>query len=138
MRVYATAADLAAYTGAAAPADADRLLTDASEMLDAQILRLATYAVDDAGLPTDPVVAAAFSRAVCAQVKWWGLVGDSTGAAGVGWGGVSIGSVNLSRSVTSVSGDDSAARQFAPQVRDALRSPDMTPQRFAIGGTWSW
>jgi hypothetical protein len=135
-RVYATPDQLAAYTGQPAPEDAAQLLAGASRMLDASVLRLAVYATGSDGLPTDPVVAAVLAEAVCAQVAWWGQVGDSTGAAGVGWGSVSIGSVSLGRSVTSVSGDDSAARQLAPQARDALRDPDLTPDRFRIGGAW--
>ncbi|MFE7073804.1 hypothetical protein ACFU96_27325 [Streptomyces sp. NPDC057620] len=124
-RVYATTTDLANYLHAAPALDAGRLLADASRMLDARILAYCWYDTDDAGLPTDALVAAAIGRAVCAQVAWWGEVGDSTGAAGVGYGSVAIGSVNLGRSVTSVSGDDSAARQIAPQVWDELRSSDL-------------
>lgn len=121
--VYATVTDLADYLGTAAPDDAERLLAAASRMLDAKVLAYCRYDVDTAGMPSDPDVAAAIGRAVCAQVAWWGEVGDSTGAAGVGYGSVSIGSVSLGRSVTSVSGDDSAARQIAPQVADELRAP---------------
>ncbi|MEV7793419.1 hypothetical protein AB0O68_15710 [Streptomyces sp. NPDC087512] len=123
--VYATVTDLADYLGTPAPDDADRLLTAASRMLDARVLAYCRYDVDTAGMPTDPDVAEAIGRAVCAQVAWWGEVGDSTGAVGVGYGSVSIGSVNLGRSVTSVSGDDSAARQLAPQVADELRAPHL-------------
>ncbi|WP_406200153.1 hypothetical protein OG331_25230 [Streptomyces sp. NBC_01017] len=124
-RVYATTTDLANYLRAAPPLDASGLLLAASKMLDTRVLFLCRYDVDDDGMPTDPDVAAAIGRAVCAQVAWWDEVGDSTGAAGVGYGSVAIGSVNLGRSVTSVSGDDSAARQIAPQVMDELRSPDL-------------
>ncbi|MGV9282120.1 hypothetical protein [Streptomyces sp. NPDC003730] len=123
--VYATVADLIDYLGTAAPDDAERLLASASRMLDARVLAYCRYDVDTAGAPSDPDVAEAIGRAVCAQVAWWGEVGDSTGAAGVGYGSVSIGSVNLGRSVTSVSGNDSAARQIAPQVADELRAPHL-------------
>ncbi|MFK0124885.1 hypothetical protein ACIQSP_16410 [Streptomyces nigra] len=121
VRVYATTTDLANYLRAAPPLDSDQLLEAASRMLDSRVLRWCRYDVDSDGLPTDLTVAAAISRAVCAQVAWWGEIGDSTGAAGVGYGSVSIGSVNLGRSVTTVSGDDSAARQIAPQVWDELQ-----------------
>ena len=124
-RVYATTTDLANYLRAAPPLNSAGLLADASRMLDSMVLAYCRYDVDDDGLPTDLDVAAAIGRAVCAQVAWWDEVGDSTGAAGVGYGSVAIGSVNLGRSVTSVSGDDSAARQIAPQVMDELRSPDL-------------
>lgn len=124
-RVYATAADYETYTGETPPADIDRLLQAASRMLDAQVLWLCRYDVDDTGMPTSPAVAAAFARAVCAQVAWWGEVGDSTGAVGAGYGSVSIGSVSLGGSASTSDGADSAARQVAPQVWDELRSPDL-------------
>ncbi|WP_247615836.1 hypothetical protein [Streptomyces sp. MK37H] len=137
-RIYATAADFQDYTGQAPPADVDQLLTRATAMLEAQVLRFCWYDVDSDGMPTNPLVLEAIRRAVCAQVQWWGEVGDSIGAAGVGWGSVAIGSVNLGRSVTSVSGADSAARQIAPQVADELQSPDLTPDVFRLGAVCSW
>ncbi|MFF7553569.1 hypothetical protein ACFZA9_11865 [Streptomyces olivaceus] len=124
-RTYATTTDLANYLREAPPLDAAGLLADASTMLETRVLAYCRYDVDDQGMPSDPDVSKAISRAVCAQVAWWDEVGDSTGAAGVGYGNVAIGSVNLGRSVTSVSGDDSAARQIAPQVADELRAPHL-------------
>lgn len=121
VRVYATTTDLANYLRAAPPLESEQLLEGASRMLDSEVLRWCRYDVDDDGMPTHPDVKAAIGRAVCAQVAWWDDVGDSRGAAGVGYGSVSIGSVNLGRSVTSVSGADSAARQIAPQVWDELQ-----------------
>ena len=133
-RTYATPAELAAYTGQAAPADAAQLLTRASQMLDAQVFRLCWYVADPTtGLPTDTLVAAAFRDATCAQVQWWEELGDPLGAVGAGWGSVHIGTAHLQRSVTAVSGADSPSRQPAPQVWDALTSPDLTPERFRIG-----
>ncbi|MCX5197224.1 hypothetical protein OOK31_25555 [Streptomyces sp. NBC_00249] len=136
-RIYATAEQYEAYTYAPAPTDIEYRLARASEFLDSQVLRLCRYEVTDAGLPSDTVVAAAVARAVCAQVQWGVEVGDVTGAAGVGYGSVEIGSVKLSRSVTAVSGDDSPGRQIAPAVWDALRSPDLTPDRWQLGAV-SW
>lgn len=132
-RTYATTTDLANYLQAAPPLNAGLLLRDAARMLEQQVLRLCHYDVDTTGMPTDPDVKAAIGRAVCAQAAWWDEVGDHTGAAGVGYGSVSIGSVNLGRSVTSVSGDDSAARQIAPQVWDALRAPQLHG-KLVVGG----
>lgn len=137
-RTYATSAELAAYTGQAAPDGAALLLTRASQMLDAQVFRMCWYVVDSDGMPTDPLVLAAFRDATCAQVQWWDDLGDSIGAAGAGWGGVKIGSVQLDRSVTAVSGADSPSRQLAPQVGDALASPDLTPDKFRIGAVTVW
>ncbi|MFC8583291.1 hypothetical protein ACFUGD_01760 [Streptomyces sp. NPDC057217] len=135
-RVYATTAMLADYLREAPPLDADQLLAEASRFLDSHVLRLCQYDTAADGLPTDSVVASAIGRAVCAQVRWWIEVGDHVGAAGAGWGGVSIGSVNLSRSVTAVQGGDSAARQVAPQVFDELSSPDLYGRMSAWVGGW--
>lgn len=132
-RVYATSEQYEAYTGQTADADTDRLLRDASRMFDAEVFRACWFQVDETGMPTNAVVQEAFAAAVSFQVAWWGEVGDSTGASGVGWGNVRIGSVQLGRSVTAVNGSDSPARQIAPQAWDALRSPDLTPDVFVLG-----
>lgn len=132
-RIYATAEQYEAYTYTTAPTDIEYRLARASEFLDSRVFRLCWYAVDDAGLPSNTLVAAAFARAVCAQVQWGVEVGDVTGSAGVGYGSVEIGSVKLNRSVTAVSGDDAPGRQIAPAVWDALRSPDLTPGIFHDG-----
>lgn len=132
-RIYATAAQYAAYTGQPAPTGIEARLAAASRMLDGQVFRLCWYEVDAAGLPSDATVAEAFADATCAQAQWGIDVGDTTGAAAVGWGSVEIGSVRLSRSVTATSGDDAPGRQIAPAVWDALRSPDLTGDMFRIG-----
>ncbi|MCX5587545.1 hypothetical protein [Streptomyces erythrochromogenes] len=137
-RVYATAEQYETYTGAAAPADIDHRLLRASTFLDAQVFRMCRYDVTDAGLPSNELVAAAFADAVCAQAQWGVEVGDTTGAAGVGWGNVKIGSVQLGRSVTSVSGADAPGRQVAPAVGDALRAPDLTPDILQLGAVSTW
>lgn len=131
-RVYATAADLVTYTGQAAPDDATALLVKASRFLDSNVFRLCWYEVDAAGIPANAIVLAAFRDATCAQVAWWGELGDSTGAVGAGWGEVRIGSVILNRSATAVSGGDSPARQFAPEVWDVLQSSDLKPDLFRL------
>ncbi len=139
-RVYATTSDYQTITGQAPDADTERLLADASEMLDSHILRVACYQVDDTGMPTDSVVIESFRRAACRQVAWWGQVGDSTGATGAGWGSVSIGSVSLGRgsgSTGAPDGSDSPARQIAPQAMDALRDPALTSDRFRLGAVWT-
>lgn len=132
-RIYATAEAYEAYTYATAPTDIEYRLARASEFLDAQLFRLCWYTVDDAGLPSNAIVAAAFARAVCAQVQWGVEVGDITGAFMAGFGSAAIGSVQLSRSVTAVSGADAPGRQVAPAVGDALRAPDLTPDIFRMG-----
>ncbi|MFB7589377.1 hypothetical protein [Streptomyces sp. NPDC056169] len=133
-RVYATPAQYEAYTGVSpAPADIGTRLRKASVFLDAQVLRYCLYAKDGTGMPTDALVLAAVSDAACAQAEWGIDVGDITGAAGVGWGKVEIGSVRLERSLTTTSGGDAPGRQVAPAVWDALQSPDLTPAIFQMG-----
>ncbi|AZM46569.1 hypothetical protein DMB38_12770 [Streptomyces sp. WAC 06738] len=135
MRVYAQPGDLTAYTGQPAPADAERLLRDASRMLDAEVLRYCWYDVDPDGYPSNSTVRESVRDAVCAQVAWWGELGDSTGAAAAGWGSVSIGSVSLSGGAGGAGGGGQRppARQVAPQAGDVLRSPDLTPSIFVLG-----
>lgn len=132
-RIYATSADYQTYTGQIPPADVTQLLARATRMLEARVLRLCWYEVDADGMPTRAAVLAAIQAAVCAQVQWWQEVGDSIGGAGAGWGSVSIGSVSLSGSAAAAGGDDSPARQVAPQVWDELQSPDLTPDIFRLG-----
>ncbi|WP_416975659.1 hypothetical protein [Streptomyces sp. 4F14] len=138
-RVYATVPEYEAYPGGTTPAPAGTAarLAQASRMLDRQALRGALFDHDETGMPTHPLVLAAFRDAVCAQVAWWAQVGDPSGADGVGWGSVSIGSVSLGRSVTAVSGDDAPARQIAPAAWDALLSPDLTACIFRMGAVFS-
>ncbi|MFD9444948.1 hypothetical protein [Streptomyces sp. NPDC060001] len=137
-RSYATSTDLANYLGTAPPVDADRLLAEATTLLDSRVLRYCWYEVDDDGLPTDELVIPALARAVCAQARWWDeLGGSTTGADLAGWGSVKIGSVQLGRSVTSVSGSDSPAQQIAPGVWDELNALNLTCDNFGLGAVTS-
>jgi hypothetical protein len=106
-------------------------------MLDSAVFRLCWFTADGDGLPTDPLVLAAFRDAVCAQAAWWGELGDSTGAQVAGWGEVRIGSVLMRRPDSQTGVADSPARQIAPEVWDVLRSPDLTPDRLWIGAVVS-
>lgn len=133
-RSYATVEQFDAYPGTTVSATTAQRLQEATALLDSRVLRLCWYAVDEAGMPTNSVVQTAFARAVCAQVRWWDeLGGSTTGASSAGWGSVKIGSVQLSRSVTSVSGADSPEQQLAPTVWDELMNPQLTPDRFMLG-----
>ncbi|MFF9199962.1 hypothetical protein ACF09L_32625 [Streptomyces sp. NPDC014779] len=138
-RVYATVAQYEAYTGTSpAPADTGTKLARASRMLDRAVLRYCAYDTDGFGFPTNEVVAEAIANATCAQVEWWADTGSNpSGADGVGWGSVAIGSVQLGRSLTAVSGEDSPARQLAPDGLDALQGPDLTPDIFRMGAITS-
>lgn len=132
-RIYATAADYQSFTGQTPPSDITALLADATRMLESSIFRFCLYEADEDGYPSNTVVRQAFREAVCAQARWFDDIGDSTGAAGAGWGSVSLGSAQLSRSVTSVSGASSPAREIAPAVLDVLQAPDLTPDIFLLG-----
>lgn len=94
MAVYATADELATYTGQAAPADADRLLTRASELIDEVTRGRAADAWADP-LP-DPVSddQAALRDATCAQVEFWMSLGEEHDVEGVR-GGVTVGAVHI-------------------------------------------
>ena len=137
-RVYATASQYQEYTGQAPPSDIDILLVGASRMLDRMVFRVCWYDADAiTGLPTNAVVAQAFAEAVCAQAEWGDEIGDTIGAAGAGWGTVKLGSAELGRSVTAVSGADAPGRQIAPKVWDSLQSPDLTEGIFRLGAVTS-
>jgi hypothetical protein len=138
-RVYAASADYQTYTGQTPPAGIDATLAQASRMLDAEVFRLCYYQADpDTGMPVEQVVTDAFRDAVCAQAQWWGALGDSLGATGAGWSETRIGTVMMRRPDTAISGVDSAAREVAPQVWDALQSPDLHPDIFRIGMVVGW
>lgn len=133
-RVYATAEQLADYTGQPAPADAVQQLTRASRFLDAHALNVCLYDTDDAGMPTAPEVLDALREAVCVQLQWWDDVGDSTGAMGAGWGAVALGPVSLSRAATDVAPEASPARRVAPEIWDILGALPLEVIR--VGVVW--
>jgi hypothetical protein len=121
---YATAADLAAWTGKAAPADVDRLLDRASQDVD-DALHTAVYCTDEAGMPTEPDVVAALCDATCAQVEYQQETGDTgTGAAGR-WDSVTLGPVALSGRRDAPSGPESL--DLAPRANRALRRAGLLP-----------
>ncbi|MFA3843234.1 hypothetical protein [Streptomyces aureus] len=116
-----------------APSDADRLDTRASEDIDDALLT-AVYCVDDAGMPTDPDVAAALADATCAQVEYQQATGnDGTGAAGR-WDSVSIGPASLSGSIgpASLSGRSDTmpgptGLDLVPRAQRRLRRAGLLP-----------
>ncbi len=138
-RIYATSTDYQTYTGQTPPTGIDVLLADASRFLEARVFRLCWYETDAVtGMPTNTLVIGAFRDAACAQAQWWDELGDSTGAGGAGWGSVSLGSAQMSRSVTNVSGEASPAREIAPKAVDALSGMDLTVDIFALGQVSQW
>lgn len=133
-RIYATSSEYETYTGQDAPTNIDALLTRASRFLDSRVFRLCWYEADEStGMPTNAVVLAAFSDAVCAQVQWWEETGDELGTAGQ-WGTVKIGSVSLSGPGSS-SGSSApvGGRTVADAALEALQSPDLTRDIFLLG-----
>ncbi|MGW6143141.1 hypothetical protein [Streptomyces sp. NPDC055140] len=125
MRIaYATADQLAAWTGKPAPSDADRLLTHASEDIDDALLT-AVYCVDDAGMPTDPDVASPLADATCTQIEYQQATGDDgTGAAGR-WDSVSIGPASLSGRSDTTPGP--TGLDLAPRAQRWLRRAELLP-----------
>lgn len=80
MGAYATSAQLDVWLGTGGPADADRLLDRATELLDEAAT--GTWDVDTNGDPTDSDVAATLADAACAQVEYWIQVGESRDIGG--------------------------------------------------------
>lgn len=78
INAYANADDLGAYLGTEPPADSDRLLIRAQELIDAT-LTSAMYTSDTNGNPTNAAVIGALKQATCAQVEYWLSVGDELG-----------------------------------------------------------
>ncbi|WP_042170096.1 hypothetical protein [Streptomyces sp. NBRC 110035] len=118
VRSYATTTELAVFLHAAPPLDSVKLLERATELLDSDFLKAALYDTDTDGMPTDPVVQAAFAEAVCAQVEFWGEVGEETDIAGP-LQGVTIGSVNLQFGA----GDNrSSPDYYAPKLVRAIQN----------------
>ena len=70
MLVYATEADLATWTGAAAPTNAVQLLRIASGLV-RRATMTSVYLTDATGLPTDAATLQAFQDATCAQAATW-------------------------------------------------------------------
>lgn len=138
-RVYATSQDYQDHTGQTPPADIDRLLCRASELLDSRVLRHAVYDADpDTGLPTNPFLVEAVARATCAQVEWWEETGDELDAARRA-GMARIGSVALGSTRGSGSGGSQGqGRQLADGVWEALRQPDLTRDVIRLGEVQHW
>lgn len=135
-RAYATAAQYQAYSGQTPPADIDRLLARASELVDSDVTKGAWYDTDGAGLPTNALVAAAFADAACAQVEFWGQVGESVDTSGP-IQGVTLGSLSIQYGA----GDNRiAAAKVGDRVYRAFESLPSSVFRVAVGspgwGRW--
>lgn len=90
---YATAAEYETWSGQSAPADVERLLVRASELIDATVTT--PFVVDsDTGLPDDADEAEALREAACAQVRFWTEVGEEHDIDGLAGTAVAIGHVS--------------------------------------------
>lgn len=131
--VYATQADLVAYTPAKhvdripGEPEASRLLAIASkEVLLAT--RTAVYDTDSDGYPTNTDVRAALRDATCAQALWWMINPDEETGIADEYDSVSIGSVRLTKKTTS------GGRQAGLPVGGSGRLAAMAATELAVAG----
>ncbi|MEX5711823.1 hypothetical protein AB1484_26905 [Parafrankia sp. FMc6] len=123
--VYATPADLTAYTGATSPPDNALVQLRGASLLIRHMTREAIYAVDTTGRPTDSAVAAAMRDATCAQAAYWAETGDPQGAQ-AGYQTVAIGRVSMTRATTGGEGRSPGGR-LAPDARLILANAQLIP-----------
>lgn len=133
--IYATSADLATWTGAAAPANAAQLLRSAS-LLVREATACDFYATDTTGLPTDTAVLAAFNDATCAHAALWAAlkVDPLAGAAQVRiQASKGIGTARISYADAQAAADAAAdsLRNLCPEARRILRDAQ-------LGSTAAW
>lgn len=120
-RVYATTADLEAFTGQPAPANAVRLLARASRLVSAAT-KAAIHDADPAGYPTDTDIRDAFRDATCAQVAEWARrdaagSGESDDPVASPWTSVSAGGLSFSRqSAPTATADDTTLSPEAAEI----------------------
>jgi len=123
-RTYATEVDYTATAEEAFVGDSAKLLKrlrSASIEVE-KLTRLAWYAVDVDGYPTDGDVSAAFTEATVAIVEHWEITDDPTGAEAL-QGAVKIGSVSLgttSSAASSTSAIDKLAARIGERAIDIL------------------
>ena len=124
MAAYATAAQLAAYSGQGLdPINDARQLQDASDQVDSVLIG-AVYDTDTNQMPTDSNVILGLQLAVCAQVIYWRTKGDELDQAGE-YQVMSVGSVTLDKGRTS--GIKAAGQVLAPRAMAALRVAGLLP-----------
>lgn len=120
---FANAADLAAWTGAAAPANATALLRKATSMI-LSATKLAIYATDtDTGLPSDPKILQCMNDAACIQAAALSALAINPLAGGVQQGGISSSKKIGTASITTAGAEQTAAALAAAAtslVPDAL------------------
>lgn len=116
LTAHATLADLTEWLGATPPANGERLLRRASELVDAHTTT--EYDTDDVtGLATDSEECgylAALRDATCAQVEQWILAGEHNDIDGMAGQDVSVGGLSVTR-----------PRRLAPRAATILRNADL-------------
>ena len=137
MRTYATATDLLDFMGGEAPTGPDgsdlsesqtnALLRRASAQVESYV-RLARYAVDEDGYPTDPDVSQALTDATCAQAAWWDETGDVTGADATAGPTMSL-SVSLGGNGTAANQRTSAEARVSAEAVTILRNAGLITAR---------
>ncbi|MBW5420272.1 hypothetical protein GKQ77_01635 [Streptomyces sp. BG9H] len=126
-RVYATTAELEAFTGQPAPANVARLLARASRLVSAAT-KAALYDTDPAGYPTDTDIRAAFRDATCAQVGEWAKrdaagSDESDDVVSGPWTSVSAGGLSFSRqSAPTATAEDT---ELVPEALEILAELDL-------------
>lgn len=118
---YATVDDLHAILGSTPPADSQRLLARAQELVDAA-LTSAMYTTDTNGNATDATVLAAMNKATCFQVQSWIASGDELNEMGQ-WSSFTIEGISASRG----SGVGSRRYRLCDEAWDALRAAKLVP-----------
>jgi hypothetical protein len=138
--MLAQPADLAAWTGTAAPANATALLREATSMVLSATLG-GYYAVDTTtGLATDPVVAKVLNDATCIQAAAWAALGIDPNLGGVIVAGVasqkSIGSAHLSYADASAAAaaKEAALNGLVPAAMRKLAQNNLLPSNVWLYG----
>lgn len=127
--VYAEPSDLVAWTGQAAPDNAEVLLRSAS-LLVRQATRSAVYATDADGLPTNAAEAGAFLSATCAHAAALAGAGVDPLAAGTdaGVSATSIGSASVSFDASGLAARASLRTSLCPEALAILDAAGLLGQ----------
>ncbi|GGM65188.1 hypothetical protein GCM10012275_39660 [Longimycelium tulufanense] len=134
MHIYATPADLVEYAGPGiVDEDTPRKLARASERVDSLLLT-AVYDTTPDGMPVDPAVRDALTRATCALVQWWGDTGDETGAGGR-FVESQIGTLRLKRAESDTEPDLAPATVHILTTAGLLSHAPLAPDRSGALGT---
>jgi hypothetical protein len=138
--MLAQPADLAAWTGTAAPANATALLREATSMVLSATLG-GYYAVDSVtGLATDPVVAQVLNDATCIQAAAWAALGIDPNLGGVVTSTIvsqkSIGSAHLSYAdaASAAAAKEAALNGLVPAAMRKLAQNNLLPSNVWLYG----